>query len=150
MQVRENILGNLLVNSTRFPVRRQANRFFAFDDGIDLRRIESPDGHVFLQFFHDPLGIRAVSGKDGQRRELRRIDNHLAVCLQEAGIAGSFHFFKGNEDIRRAFADDGRIDLGAETDLRADAAAALAHAVDFGHLDIVAMSDEAYGEDFAG
>lgn len=148
------MLGNLLVDGARFPVRRQANRFFAFDDGIDLRRIESPDGHVFLQFFNDSPGILADPGQDRQRWNLRRIDNHLAVCLQEAGIAGSFHFFKGNEDIRRAFADDGRVNFGAKADLRTDAAAALAHAVDFavdfGHLDIVAMSDEAYGEDFAG
>lgn len=34
--------------------------------GGDFRRIEVPDGDVFLQFCNDALGILAGSGKDGQ------------------------------------------------------------------------------------
>ena len=68
--------------------------------GGDFRRIEVPDGDVFLQFCNGALGILAGSGKDGQGRDLCLIDDHLAAFLEEAGIAGGFHFFKGNEDIR--------------------------------------------------
>lgn len=118
--------------------------------GGDFRRIDVPDGDVFLQFFNDALGILAGAGEDGQGRDLRRIDDHLAVFLEEAGIAGGFHFFKGDEDICCSFADDGRIDFFAEADLRADAATALAHAVDFRHLDIVPVFYEADGEDLTG
>lgn len=69
------------------------------------------------------------------------------VGLQIIRIADSFHLFECDDDVRRALADHGRIDLFAPVHLRGDAAAALAHTVDLRHFDVVARLHQAVDQD---
>ena len=75
VQIGENILGNLLIDGTRFPVRRQTDRFLAFDNGMDFRNVDvvaahaKDDGHVGIDF-------------DDNR--FRRIEHFLGAAIGQA------------------------------------------------------------------
>ena len=109
----------------------------------DLARVEHMAAEMLLHGLRQPSGILAQTGGDARGGDLIIVYDGNAVRLQVVGIAHGFHFFECDDDIRRALADDGRIDLLAPVDLRGDAAAALAHAMDLGHFDVVARLHQA-------
>ena len=103
-----------------------------------------------LQGLQHLVGIGCRARDDGHGIGLAVVDDD-AAALAEAGCpTGGLQLLKGNDVVGLALVDDGGVYAVAVADVGDHAAAALAHAVDLGHLDVVALLQQQSAQKLTG
>ena len=103
-----------------------------------------------LHLLHQIFGVLGRAGDDGHRIDLLGRGDNLSIWLQVGQPAGGLQQLEGHDIVRFSLVNDGGAHLFPVAHIGNHASAPLGHAVDLGHLHVIALLHQQVAQQLAG